>query len=186
VSCELVCEALLNNTLNGSGDEMKEHEEKAQSTVNAEPDKVTPRHRALMRRLVAGMTLTDACIDIGFTVSRASLIVNSPLFQAEMKTMEREVAKEFTEAEANRPTDPTRVVLSESAETAARTLTGALSDVNPTIRVSAAKDILDRTGYAKEDKIKAKVLVEPSQSLIDVMSRIVQEKKIETVDDDAD
>jgi len=165
---------------------MKEHEEKAQSTVNAEPDKVTPRHRALMRRLVAGMTLTDACIDIGFTVSRASLIVNSPLFQAEMKTMEREVAKEFTEAEANRPTDPTRVVLSESAETAARTLTGALSDVNPTIRVSAAKDILDRTGYAKEDKIKAKVLVEPSQSLIDVMSRIVQEKKIETVDDDAD
>jgi hypothetical protein len=181
-----VCKAILDNDLNGSGDEMKEHEEKAQSTVNAEPDKVTPRHRALMRRLVSGMTLSDACTDIGFSVSRASLIVNSPLFQAEMKTMEREVAKEFTEAEANRPTDPTRVVLSDSAETAARTLKGALSDENPTIRVSAAKDILDRTGYAKEDKIKAKVLVEPSQSLIDVMSRIVQEKKIETVDDDPD
>jgi hypothetical protein len=164
----------------------KEHEDKAQSTINAEPDKVTPRHRALMRRLVAGMTLSDACVDIGFSISRASLIVNSPLFAAEMKTMESEVAKEFQEAEAQRPTDPTRIVLSESAETAARTLKGALSDENPTIRVSAAKDILDRTGYAKEDKIKAKILVEPSQSLIDVMSRIVREKKIEPDDTDQD
>jgi hypothetical protein len=165
---------------------MKEHEEKAQSTVNAEPDKVTPRHRALMRRLVAGMTLSDACTDIGFSVSRASLIVNSPLFQEEMKRMEGEVAKEFAEAEAQRPSDPTRVVLSESAETAARTLKGALSDENATIRVSAAKDILDRTGYAKEDKIKAKVLVEPSQSLIDVMERIVREKNVEPDDDKSD
>lgn len=167
-------------------EEMKEHEDKAESTINAEPDKVTPRHRALMRRLVAGMTLSDACVDIGFSISRASLIVNSPLFMAEMKTMEAEVAKEFQEAEAQRPTDPTRIVLSESAETAARTLKGALSDENPTIRVSAAKDILDRTGYAKEDKIKAKILVEPSQSLIDVMSRIVKEKKIEPDDTDQD
>ena len=165
---------------------MLPQEEKAKSTINAQPDKITPRHRALMRRLVAGMTLSDACVDIGFSISRASLIVNSPLFAAEMKTMEAEVAKEFQEAEAQRPTDPTRIVLSESAETAARTLKGALSDENPTIRVSAAKDILDRTGYAKEDKIKAKVLVEPSQSLIDVMSRIVKEKKIEPDDTDQD
>jgi hypothetical protein len=44
--------------------------------------------------------------------------------------------------------------------------------------VNAAKDILDRTGYAKEDKLKAKVLVEPSQSLIDVMERIMKEKNV--------
>jgi hypothetical protein len=155
----------------------KEHEDKAESTINAEPDKITPRHRALMRRLVGGMSLSSACDDIGFSISRASLIVNSPLFQAEMKVMEGEVAKQFAEAEANRPTDPTRLLLSESSEMAARTLKGALSDESPVVRISAAKDILDRTGYAKEDKIKAKVLVEPSQSLIDVMSRIVKEKQ---------
>jgi hypothetical protein len=132
------------------------------------------------------MTLSDACTDIGFSISRASLIVNSPLFQEEMKRMEGEVAKEFAEAEANRPSDPTRLVLTESAESAARTLKGALSDENPTIRVSAAKDILDRTGYAKKDKLNAKVLVEPSQSLIDVMSRIVKEKNVGTDDADAD
>jgi len=70
---------------------MKEQEEKADSTINAQPDKITPRHRALMRRLVAGMSLSDACNDIGFSISRASIIVNSPLFQEEMKRMEGEV-----------------------------------------------------------------------------------------------
>ena len=150
--------------------------ERSESTVNAQPDKVTPRHRALMRRIVGGMTLSDACEDIGFTVSRASIIVNSPLFQEEMKVMEAEVAREFQEAEAQRPTDPTRLLLSESSEMAAKTLKGAMSDENPLVRVSAAKDILDRTGYAKEDKIKAKILVEPTQSLIDVITRIGQEK----------
>jgi hypothetical protein len=56
-----------------------------------------------------------------------------------------------------------------------------LNDENAVVRVSAAKDILDRTGYAKEDKIKARVLVEPSQSLIDVLSRVAKEISIETV-----
>jgi len=157
---------------------MKEQEEKADSTINAQPDKITPRHRALMRRLVAGMPLSDACDDIGFSISRASIIVNSPLFQEEMKRMEGEVEKGFVEAEADRSTDPVRKALSESSAKAAATLDGALSDENAVVRVSAAKDILDRTGYAKEDKIKAKVLVEPSQSLIDVIGRIVQEKHV--------
>jgi hypothetical protein len=161
---------------------MLPQEEKAESTLNAQPDKVTPRHRALMRRLVAGMTLTEACTDIGFSISRASLIVNSPLFQEEMRRMEGEVAKEFQEAEAQRPSDPTRIVLSEASEAAAQTLKFAMNDENPLVRVSAAKDILDRTGYAKEDKIKAKVLVEPSQSLIDVIERIVKEKNVKPDD----
>ena len=157
---------------------MLPQEERAQSTINAQPDKLVPRHRALMRRLVGGMKLGDACADIGFSISRASIIVNSPLFQEEMKRMEAEVAREFAEAEATRPLDPTRTLLTESAEVAARTLKGALSDESAMIRVNAAKDILDRTGYAKEDKLKAKVLVEPSQSLIDVMERIMKEKNV--------
>jgi hypothetical protein len=165
------------------GDEMKEQEDKAQSSINAQPDNITPRHRALMRRLVAGMTLDDAATDIGFSISRASIIVHSPLFQEEMKRMEAAVAKEFVEAEGEKSADATRVVLSEASEKAARTLNGALDDQNAMVRVSAAKDILDRTGYAKEDKIKAKVLVEPSQSLVDVIERIVKEKHISGKDD---
>ena len=162
--------------------EMLPQDEKAKSTINAQPDKVTPRHRALMRRLVAGMSLSDACTDIGFSISRASIIVNSPLFQAEMVTMEEAIKKDFVEAEGERESDPTRLVLSDSAERAAKTLKGALDDASGVIRVNAAKDILDRTGYAKEDKIKAKVIAEPSQSLIDVIGRITQEKHVNPED----
>ena len=158
---------------------MKEHDEKAESTKALEPDKIGPRHRALMRRLAAGMRLQEACDDLGFSISRASLVVNSPLFKAEMEKMQVDLNKGFVEAEAekvSRSADPTRIVLSDAAEVAAKTLKHALDDENPTIRVSAAKDILDRTGYAKEDKIKAKVLVEPSQSLLDVVSQIVEDR----------
>jgi len=164
---------------------MKEHDEKSELTRLLEPGKIGPRHRALMRRLAAGMRLQEACEDIGFSISRASLVVNSPLFKAEMEKMQDDLNKGFVEAESekiSRSADPTRIALSESAEVAARTLRHALDDENPTIRVSAAKDILDRTGYAKEDKIKAKVLVEPSQSLIDVLSRVTKEASVATVD----
>jgi hypothetical protein len=157
----------------------KEREEKSELTLALEPDKVTPRHRALMRRLVSGMTLTQACEDLGFTVSRASIIVHSPLFQAEMQRMESDLRVGFVEAESDKIVnsgDETKKLLMETAEMAARTLKGALSDDNATIRVSAAKDILDRAGYAKEDKLKAKVTVEPSQALVDVIGRICAER----------
>lgn len=165
---------------------MKEHDEKADSTKALEPDRLGPRHRALMRRLAAGMRLQEACDDLGFSISRASLVVNSPLFKAEMEKMQADLNKGFVDAEGEKismSTDPTRIALSDAAEIAARTLRGALDDVNPAVRVSAAKDILDRTGYAKEDKIKAKILVEPSQSLIDVLARVVKETSLETVNE---
>lgn len=162
---------------------MVPQEEKKDSTINAQPDKITPRHRALMRRLVAGMTVGDACNDIGFSISRASVIINSPLFQEEMKRMEADVNKDFAEAEGDKASDATRVLLSESSEDAAKTLKASLSDENANVRISVAKDILDRTGYSREDKIKAKVLVEPSQSLIDLLGRIAKEKHVDTGND---
>ena len=148
--------------------------EHSESTKNSYPDKVSSRHRVLMRCLVSGMTLSQACEDLGYTVSRASVIVNSPLFSEEKAKMELELAKGFIGAEANKlSSDPTRISLDGAKEMAAKTLKGALSDQSGTVRVSAAKDILDRTGYAKEDKIKANVFVEPSPSLLNMLSRIM-------------
>ena len=156
---------------------MKEHDEKADSTRAAEPLEINNRHRALMRRLIKGWSLSDACADLGFSISRASLVSNSPLFIAEMEKMRGELDDRVIDGEVEKLeiSDPTRNLLSDTATKAALTLRGALDDGNAQVRVSAAKDILDRTGYAKEDKIKAKVLVEPSQSLINVLSRVAKE-----------
>lgn len=148
--------------------------EHSESTQNAYPDKISSRHRALMRLLVSGWTLSKACDALGYTVARASVVVNSPLFKEEKDKMEDALKKGFISAEAGKlSTDPTRVALNETRDMAVKTLKGALSDQSGTVRVSAAKDILDRTGYAKEDRIKANLLVEPSQSLLDMLSRVM-------------
>jgi len=152
--------------------------EHSECTKEQYPDKINLRHRALMRRLVAGMTLTQACEDIGYSLQRASVIVNSPLFIAEKDKMANDVEKGFVDAEAGRLTsDPTRAALDKAKEKAVKTLHGALDDNSGNVRVSAAKDILDRTGYAKEDKVNANVLLEPSQGLLDMLTRVMGGKK---------
>lgn len=158
-------------------------EDKSESTIKQQPDKLTPRHRALMRLLVGGTKLSDASSQLGFSVVRASVVVNSPLFQEEMKKMEDGVTKEFVEAEGVKGgSDETREVLMEARVKAAKTMSGAMDDDDKKIALSAAKDILDRTGYAKEDKLKGKIIVEPSQALLDVVSRMAREKNAGTDD----
>lgn len=148
--------------------------EHSESTKEQYPDKISSRHRALMRRLVSGMTLTQACEDLGYSLARAAVIVNSPLFKDEKVRMEKDVSKGFVDAEAGRlSSDPTRIALDNAKDKAVKTLKGCLDDQSGNVRINAAKDILDRTGYAKEDKIKANVVVEPSQSLLNMLSRVM-------------
>jgi hypothetical protein len=161
---------------------MLERHELSEARIKLEPKRVHPRHRALMRELIGGMTLSQAATYLGFTVSRASIIINSPLFQLEMKEMESELKREFISNQVNKTGDPVKAFLAEHAITAAKTLRGALNDENVGARISAAKDILDRTGYAKEDKVKTNVVVEPSQSLLDVLTRINVEHKSKPID----
>ncbi len=160
----------------------KEQEDRSESTISQQPDRITPRHRLLMRLIVSGKTTSEAAELTGFTLGRASIIVNSPLFQDELKIMERGVKEEYIEAEGSKTVDGTREELMESRLVAAQTLRGALDDGDKKIALSAAKDILDRTGYAKEDKVQGKVTVEPSQSLIDLIGRIARDKNVSTND----
>jgi len=154
----------------------KQQDEKAESTIRLQPKRISPRHRALMRRLASGMQPRDAAEDLGFSLARVSIVINSPLFQEELKLMQEEINSEHAKAEANRITaDPVRALLSESAIKAARTLDGALSDGAGAVRVSAAKDILDRNGYAKEDNVNMRHSVEPSEALLNLLSRMTSE-----------
>ena len=149
----------------------KEHSE---GTKRLYPNDVSSRHRAAMRMQIAGHTLNDISAELGFNVQRLSLIMNSPLYIEEKEKMERDVGREFVEAEGKKLSmDKTAQFLQDSTLKAAKTLVGALDDeTSGSVRVSAAKDILDRQGYAKEEKIRANVLVEPSQSLIDMLERV--------------
>ncbi len=48
-----------------------------------------PRHNEIMRRLVMGETQRNISVAMGITEARLSVIVNSPLFQLELRKMQR-------------------------------------------------------------------------------------------------
>ena len=148
----------------------KEHSE---GTKGLYPKDLSSRHRAAMRMDIAGHTLNDIAEELGFNVQRLSLIRNSPLYIEERDKMARDVKREFVEAEGKKLSmDKTAQHLQDNTLKAAQTLAGALNDESGSVRISAAKDILDRQGYAKEEKIRANVLVEPSDSLIEMLNRV--------------
>lgn len=146
--------------------------EYSENTKNLFPNELSSRHRSAMRMQIAGHTNNDIAKELGFNVQRLSVIMNSPLYKEEKERMERDVKREFVEAEGKKlAMDTTAKILADSTEKAAKTLDGAL-DAGGSVAVSAAKDILDRGGYAKEEKIRANVFVEPSPSLIDMLERV--------------
>lgn len=149
----------------------KEHSE---GTKKLYPNEMSSRHRSAMRMEIAGHTTNDIAQELGFNVQRLSLIMNSPLYIEEKEKLERDVKREFVEAEGKKLSmDKTHQELQDNSEKAAKTLVGALDDVSSgSVRINAAKEILDRTGYVKEEKVRANVLVEPSQSLIDMLLRV--------------
>ena len=147
-----------------------EHNEGTQKLY---PKEMSSRHRSVMRMEIAGHTTNDIASELGFNVQRLSLIMNSPLYIEEREKMERDVRREFVEAEGKKlAMDKTHQTLADNSNKAAKTLVGALDDEGGGVRISAAKEILDRTGYVKEEKVRANVLVEPSQSLIDMLTRV--------------
>lgn len=159
----------------------------SESTLKQQPSRLLPRHRALMRKLIAGKSLETAAEELGYSYKRASIIKASPLFQAEMERMEYQVKNEFAAAEGKREVeDPARLTLKGSTDEAARTLRGALSDDSASVRIRAATDILDRTGYVKEEKITADVLVEPSPGLLNALARVLGKKVVDEPSPSAD
>src|SRR3972149_4700121 len=74
--------------------------EYAPSTVAQQPKHITGRHLALMRRLAAGVTIKDAAEELGYSQQRASLVVNSPLFQDEYKKLQEDIRTGVVKIEA--------------------------------------------------------------------------------------
>ena len=153
-----------------------EHKELPKSIQKEQIKSISPRHRALMKKLLAGKTRKEAGEELGYCEHRLYVIINSPLFIQEMEKLEADMDKEFIESQARQELDLTRKELNEATLEAAQALKEALAskDINAVIR--AAANILDRTGYVKEEKVTGNILVEPSQGFINALRRIKEEK----------
>ena len=149
---------------------------------------LTDKHRALMRKLLVGKTMEQAAEEVGFSPKWASICARSPLFKKEFNRMKETLEKELIEAQVKKEVgDLTRRELNDSTLKAAQKLREALDADDMQAVIRAAANILDRTGYGKEENIKASILVEPSPGLLNALSRVVEiegeEVVAEIVDD---
>ena len=147
----------------------------SESTRRLMPKSLNTRHRALMRMLVAGVSVKDAARALGYNEERAYQISMSPLFKEEMERMRREVDKRFIEGEAEKPSfvGIARGILEDAAPEAAQALVDILRTGDIKHRQMSAKEILDRVGVAGEKGKGEGVSIEVSDGLAKAIEKFV-------------
>lgn len=100
--------------------------------------RMSARHREIMRRVALGERHKDIAQDMGMTVQTVHVIVRSPLFQQELHTMMKEMDAQLYDAMQELRDTQQDAVLAMRDSVQQREL--------PVLRFHAAKDILNRTG----------------------------------------
>ena len=150
------------------------------STTQQQPKHMTGRHLALMRRLAAGMTLQSAADELGYSIQRASIVVNSPLFKEEYAKLLNDIKTGVVQVESTiaHMDGGIRKRMEEEAINSLNTLI-TLRDGAKSERVKqiSAMDILDRAGYKATDKVETKVELDASEGLANALAIAMREMK---------
>lgn len=110
---------------------------------------VRPRHREIMRRLVCGQTQREIARELGLNEGRLSIIVNSPLFKAELSKMERDVRQRAVE---NIGDVTTRIakLQTPALDVLEEIVTDKEKKIPYSTKRNAAMDILELAGVKKD------------------------------------
>jgi hypothetical protein len=109
------------------------------------------RHEEIMRRLICGESNTRICRALGFSQSRLSVIINSPLFKKELAKLEVKVNGKFVES-AGDAEKKIEGLKPKAIEILENILTGKEPDVAPRLKRDVAKDILELSGMGKKGR----------------------------------
>jgi hypothetical protein len=110
------------------------------------------RHQEIARRLVAGERPIDIARSMNMTPTRISIIMNSPIFKQQLAKLSSRAdesavnIQERLKEESRNAIDYLSKVLKGDANEAG-------GNCSPALRSSVAKDILDRAGHGKIQKI---------------------------------
>ena len=135
---------------------------KALSTISLQPEKMSGKIDAIMCMDVAGMKGNDIANKLGLSVSRISIIRNSPMYIAARDKMREDLKEQFVDKRADNLAsgDPVENLLKTHALDAARAKIELMANGRSEfVRLAAAGDILDRAGY-KASQEKSKVSIE--------------------------
>ena len=116
-------------------------------------------HEDLLKRLVAGETMKEISISMKMSESYLSVVANSPLFKTRLEAIRTENYKQIGE----RLEEYSHEALDKIVEK----MRNAKQDA---IQLSAAKEILDRSGYVKVDKTMS--VVADAEKVIREMARL--------------
>lgn len=99
---------------------------------------LSPRHREIMRRVAVGERQCDIAADMHLSERALSIIVNSPLFQAELEKMMEKIDQTVYDAMGE---------LVKLQPDAVEAIQSSITQTDlPVLRFNAARDLLNRTG----------------------------------------
>ncbi len=138
-----------------------------------------PRHKAMLKLMVRGWRIDDAALELGYDIAKGRVIAGSPVFKEELERQEKDFDEKVVDSVLEVKGD-----LKRACVEAVRVLKESMKAQSESVRINAAKDILDRAGVMKEEKLRVNALVEASQSFVNMLARALREGKVEQSDTD--
>jgi len=118
----------------------------------ANVQKLTPRHYKILDYCVAGLTTQQIAAKLCMTRTQVGIVISSPSFQHQFGLRRAQLEEIQADVEVAH-IDEVRDTLQKSAKDAADKLINCMSSDNENIKLKSATEILDRTGYPKEQKM---------------------------------
>lgn len=140
---------------------------KSLKTIALQPEKMSNRIEAIMCMDLTGKGTGEIADALGMSVSRISIIKNSPMYAQEIATRRSALLETFREKQADRLVngDPVEQALKDAALNAAKKKIDLMENgKSEFVQAAAAGDILDRAGY-KAFQEKTRVSVEITEKM---------------------
>ena len=139
-------------------------------------EKMTSRHYKILDFYLAGLTTSQIADQLKMSPAQVTLVTKSPSFchQAAMRRHNYEVMQDEHTVDK---LDEVKAALAGNAKAAADKLIGGLDSASEKIQLKSAVEILDRTGYPKEQKLSGQEPI--TQVIINTIDlKILQESAI--------
>lgn len=160
------------------------HDLKAISSLAAEPDVLNSKMHLIIAMEISGYNGNQIAENLGMSVSRVSIIRNSPIYQQERDAQRAKLHSEVIDKKSDKIVagDPVEARLKELALRAVNRYDGLLEGAKSEfVQKATADSILDRAGYkAKTDKTV--VSVEVTEKMADRFERVLTRSVTHTME----
>ncbi len=131
------------------------------------PQKINHRHLAIARYMLAGWRLSEIAEITGYTVVYIQKLQRTKKFKQLFEQLQKQLTQKIIDVEAEKAsTHLIKRRLQGLALKAVETLEDCMSPMETgSVRVSAAKEILDRSGFHKKSEVEADINITAPEGL---------------------